>query len=60
MDRIKSIALTSFAIIFGLASLGFFASVGLFIIGAFVVTGALAALAGGITSVFAKHDVETA
>lgn len=58
MNRIKSIALTVLGVAIALAGLGFFASIGLAIIGALFVVGACGLLAAGFASLFGKSGVE--
>ncbi len=60
MNRIKSTALTILGIIAALTAFGFFASVGLAVIGALVVLGVVATVAAGIASLFAKREDEDA
>ena len=60
MDRIKSIALTTFGIIVALAGLGLFASIGLAMMGALVVLGTVAAITVALGSLFSKAEPQTA
>jgi hypothetical protein len=59
MERIKSTVLTFAGFIFALAVMGFFASVGLVVIGALCVVGTLAALIAAITALMTKRDPVT-
>lgn len=59
MNKMKSAALTAFGTIIAVAALGFFASIGLAMIGGLFTIGALVALAGWISTFFAPRDVTT-
>ena len=60
MNHIKSIALSAIGILVALATLGFFASVGLAVLGALVTLGLFAAIAAGLASLLPNRDSETA
>ncbi len=59
MNRIKTTALTVVAMIVALAAIGFFASIGLALVGAFLTIGAVVALAAWVSSLFASKSSAT-
>ena len=59
MNRIKSAALTVVGMCFALVVFGFFATVGLALLGGLMVIGVVTALAVRISAVFASKESET-
>lgn len=61
MDRIKSAAMTALGLVVALATLGFFASFGLVVIGIFAALGLTGAIVAGVAGLFAtKPEADTA